>query len=78
MLICRQYHAIAREDEINLVQALAEAFAIAYARYEDFNKLEKAKKQMEKTLVELKQAPVAIDPIGKNGFAWGTHRRHCP
>ena len=43
------------EDEINLIQSVADAFSTAYARYEDFNKLEAAKKQVDKTLVELKQ-----------------------
>ncbi len=41
-------------DEISLVKALAEAFAIAYARYEDFTKLEKAKESIETTLTDLK------------------------
>jgi len=44
------------EEEIHLVQSLADAFSTAYARYEDFNKLESAKGQIEKTLVDLKQA----------------------
>ncbi|MDH4058740.1 MAG: ATP-binding protein [Cyclobacteriaceae bacterium] len=44
------------EDELSLVKSLADAFSTAYARYEDFNKLELAKKQIEKTLVDLKQA----------------------
>jgi signal transduction histidine kinase len=43
------------EDEINLIQSIADAFSTAYARYEDFNKLEAAKQQIENTLVELKQ-----------------------
>jgi signal transduction histidine kinase len=43
------------EDEINLIQSVADAFSTAYARYEDFNKLEAAKQQVEKTLAELKQ-----------------------
>jgi signal transduction histidine kinase len=42
------------EDQIESVQSLAEAFAIAYARYEDFHKLEKAKERVEVTLSELK------------------------
>jgi signal transduction histidine kinase len=44
------------EEKIDLVKSLAEAFSIAYARYEDFNKLEAAKEQIEKTLLHLKQA----------------------
>ena len=42
------------EEQIELVQSLADAFAIAYARYEDFNKLEKAKERVEDTLNALK------------------------
>ena len=41
-------------EQIELVQSLAEAFSIAYARYEDFTKLEKAKQSVETTLSELK------------------------
>jgi signal transduction histidine kinase len=43
-------------EHLPLVQALAEAFSTAYLRYEDFNKLESAKDQIEKTLVDLRQA----------------------
>ena len=42
------------DDQIELVQALARAFSIAYARYEDFNELENAKTKVEVTLSELK------------------------
>jgi signal transduction histidine kinase len=41
------------EDELRLIQSVAEAFSTAYARYEDFNKLEAAKKQVDSTLNEL-------------------------
>jgi signal transduction histidine kinase len=41
------------EDEINLIQSLADAFSTAYARYEDFNKLEAAKQQVDAALNEL-------------------------
>jgi signal transduction histidine kinase len=41
------------EEEINLIQSLANAFSTAYARYEDFNKLEAAKKQVDAALNEL-------------------------
>jgi signal transduction histidine kinase len=44
------------EEEMKLLQSIADAFATAYARYEDFNKLEAAKQQVDKTLVELRQA----------------------
>ncbi|MGN6194916.1 MAG: GAF domain-containing sensor histidine kinase [Ginsengibacter sp.] len=43
------------EEEINLLQSIADAFSTAYARYEDFNKLEAAKRQVDKTLTELRQ-----------------------
>jgi signal transduction histidine kinase len=46
--------ALLTNDEIDLVKSLAEAFSIAYARYEDFTKLEKAKQSIEVTLTELK------------------------
>jgi len=48
------------DDELHLVQNLADAFSTAYARYEDFNKLESAKAQIEKTLVDLKQAQAQL------------------
>jgi signal transduction histidine kinase len=44
------------DDQIELVHALADAFSVAYARYEDFVKLEEAKKRVENTLTELKSA----------------------
>ena len=43
-------------EEIEIIQSIADAFSTAYARYEDFNKLEAAKKQVDKTLLDLKQA----------------------
>ncbi len=43
-------------DSLHLVQSVADAFSTAYARYEDFNKIESAKAQVEKTLVDLKLA----------------------
>jgi signal transduction histidine kinase len=42
------------DEEFNLSASLAEAFSIAYARYEDFVKLEKAKADIEDALAELK------------------------
>ncbi|MFC3416131.1 ATP-binding protein [Algoriphagus hitonicola] len=42
------------ENELELVQALAKAFSIAYARYEDFVKLERAKSEVESAMSELK------------------------
>ncbi|MCW3120064.1 MAG: hypothetical protein JWM28_4146, partial [Chitinophagaceae bacterium] len=48
------------DDEIKLIRSVADAFSTAYARYEDFNKLESAKLQIEKTLVDLKQAQAQL------------------
>ena len=42
------------EEEIHLSESLSEAFSIAYARYEDFVKLEKAKAGIENALSDLK------------------------
>ena len=42
------------KEKIDMVKSLADTFAIAYSRYEDFNNLEKAKKSIETTLTELK------------------------
>jgi signal transduction histidine kinase len=44
------------DEQIELIQHVADAFSTAYARYEDFNRLEAAKKQVENTLTDLKQA----------------------
>ena len=41
------------DEEIRLIQSVSDAFSTAYARYEDFNKLEAAKKQVDSTLNEL-------------------------
>jgi signal transduction histidine kinase len=40
-------------EEVGLIESVADAFSTAYARYEDFNKLEAAKKQVESTLNDL-------------------------
>ncbi|HTQ63705.1 MAG TPA: ATP-binding protein [Puia sp.] len=48
------------EEEIKLIQSVAEAFSTAYARYEDFNNLEAAKRQVDKTLVDLRQAQAQL------------------
>lgn len=41
-------------EQIDLVQALADAFSTAYARYEDFVQLEVAKEKVESTLSDLR------------------------
>ncbi|HVT85000.1 MAG TPA: hypothetical protein VHD35_07340, partial [Chitinophagaceae bacterium] len=43
------------EEDLILIQSVSDAFSTAYARYEDFNKLEAAKKQVDKTLTDLRQ-----------------------
>jgi PAS domain S-box-containing protein len=42
------------DNELEPVNSLAQAFSIAYLRYEDFNQLEMAKNQVEQALAELK------------------------
>lgn len=44
------------EENLKLGLSLAEAFSVAYDRYEDFKKLELAKLEVEKTLKDLKEA----------------------
>jgi signal transduction histidine kinase len=43
-------------EQVALVQSLANAFEVAYARYEDFRELEQAKEKVEGTLTELRAA----------------------
>lgn len=42
------------EEQIELIKALTKSFDIAYARYEDFVKLEQAKSEVEQAMNELK------------------------
>ncbi|MGB7787120.1 MAG: ATP-binding protein [Salinimicrobium sp.] len=42
------------EQQLQLVQNLADTFAMAYARYEDFSQLEKAKEELEVALADIK------------------------
>ncbi len=48
------------DEKLELVRTLAEAFSIAYARYEDFKNLEEAKNKIEMTLSELKSAQAQL------------------
>jgi signal transduction histidine kinase len=48
------------EEQLAMVRALAEAFSVAYARYEDFRKLEEAKGRVENTLKELRAAQTQL------------------
>ena len=59
-----------KQDDIHLLQSLAEAFSTAYARYEDFNKLEAAKQQVDQALVELEANATTISSIRKDGLTW--------
>jgi C4-dicarboxylate-specific signal transduction histidine kinase len=43
------------DQEIRTIQSVADAFSTAYARYEDFSKLEAAKLQVDNTLFDLKK-----------------------
>ncbi len=48
------------DEAIAIVQTLADAFSTAYSRYEDFNKLESAKAQIERTLAHLKNTQAQL------------------
>ncbi len=48
------------DEKLDLVRTLAEAFSIAYARYEDFRRLEEAKNKIELTLSELRSAQTQL------------------
>jgi signal transduction histidine kinase len=48
------------DEKLDLVKTLAEAFSIAYARYEDFKNLEEAKNKIETTLSELKSTQAQL------------------
>ncbi|MCB0664229.1 MAG: GHKL domain-containing protein [Saprospiraceae bacterium] len=47
-------------EKLQLVKTLADAFSIAYARYEDFKNLEEAKTQIESTLHDLKSTQAQL------------------
>jgi signal transduction histidine kinase len=47
-------------EQIELVKSLADAFSVAYARYEDFKQLEEAKGRIENTLSELKSTQTQL------------------
>ena len=48
------------QSQLELVQSLAEAFSVAYARYEDFIKLESAHAELGKTLEHLKSTQAQL------------------
>ncbi len=47
-------------EALEVAQSLAKAFSVAYARYEDFIKLDEAKTRVESTLQELQAAQVQL------------------
>ena len=53
-------------EKLELVKTLAEAFSIAYARYEDFKNIEEAKNKIEITLNELKIAQAKLQALDKS------------
>ncbi len=52
--------SILGEEHLTLVRALADTFSVAYARYEDFVRLEKAKAEIERTLNNLQAAQAQL------------------
>ena len=69
------------EEKLEVVKTLAEAFAIAYARYEDFKNIEEAKSKTEKTLKELKIAQERLqelDQLKSRFFANISHEFRTP
>ena len=69
------------EEKLEVVKTLAEAFSIAYARYEDFKNIEEAKSKTEKTLKELKIAQAKLqelDQLKSRFFANISHEFRTP
>ncbi len=56
------------DEKLDLAKTLAEAFSMAFARYEDFKNLEEAKNKIEVTLDELRAAQAQLIHARKNGF----------
>ncbi len=48
------------EEAVQAVQALADAFAVAYARYEDFQRLEAKNQEVEAAMTELRAAQAQL------------------
>ncbi|WP_319480199.1 ATP-binding protein [uncultured Draconibacterium sp.] len=69
------------DEKLELVKTLAEAFSIAYARYEDFKNVEEAKNKIEITLNELKIAQAQLqelDELKSRFFANISHEFRTP
>ena len=69
------------DEKLELVKTLAEAFSIAYARYEDFKNIEEAKSKIEITLNELKIAQAKLqelDQLKSQFFANISHEFRTP
>lgn len=69
------------DEKLELVKILAEAFSIAYARYEDFKNVEEAKNKIEITLNELKIAQAQLqelDELKSRFFANISHEFRTP
>ncbi len=69
------------EEKLEVINTLAEAFSIAYARYEDFKNIEEAKSKIEITLNELKLAQAKLqelDQLKSQFFANISHEFRTP
>lgn len=53
------------DEKLEVVKTMAEVFSIAYARFEDFKKVEEAKNKIEITLNELKIAQAQLKELDK-------------